>query len=64
LLAGDVFVVGKEVTLSGLAGVVDEDVCIGGHTCYGADHVAEACQLNYTEPIEGNLLVQDVELLC
>jgi len=25
-----------------LAGVVDEDVCIGSHACYGADHVAEA----------------------
>ena len=40
LLARDVFVVGKEVSLRSLTGVVDEDVCIGRHSCDGADHVA------------------------
>jgi hypothetical protein len=40
LLAGDVFVVGEQVALGGLAGVIDEDVGVGCHACYGADHVA------------------------
>ena len=39
-LAGNVFVVGCQVTLGGLSGVVDKDVGIGSHTCNGADHVA------------------------
>lgn len=39
LLARDVFVVGEKVSLSGLAGVVDEDVRIGCHACNGADHI-------------------------
>lgn len=40
LLARDVFIVGEEIALGGLTGVVYEDVSIGGHACYGADHVA------------------------
>jgi hypothetical protein len=40
LLTGNIFVVGQQVTLGGLAGKVDEDVRIGGHACYGTDHVA------------------------
>lgn len=45
LLAGDLLVVGQEVALCGLAGVVDEDVGVGGHACYCADHVARyMCQ--------------------
>jgi len=39
LFAGDVFVVGEEVSLSGLSGVVDKDVGIGGHSSNSADHV-------------------------
>lgn len=40
LLAGDIFIVGEEVALCSLAGVVYEDVGVGGHACYCADHVA------------------------
>ena len=40
LFTGDFFVVGEEVALSGLTGVVDEDVGVGGHASDGADHVA------------------------
>lgn len=40
LLAGDVFVISEEVSLSGLAGVVDENVGVGSHSCHGTDHVA------------------------
>lgn len=40
LLARNVFVICEEIALGGLAGVVDEDVGVGGHSCYGADHVA------------------------
>ena len=40
LFAGDFFVVGEEIALSGLAGVVDEDVGVGSHASDGADHVA------------------------
>lgn len=47
LFAGDVLVVGQQVALGGLAGVVDEDVGVGGHARHGADHV----------------VVEDVELL-
>ena len=39
LLTGDLFVVCQKVALSGLAGVVNEDVGIGGHAGDGADHV-------------------------
>ena len=39
LFAGDLFVVGEEVALGGLAGVVDEDVGVGSHTSDGADHI-------------------------
>ena len=49
LLAGDLFVVGKEVSLGGLAGVVDEDVGIGGHAGNGADHVATVGQMKDKE---------------
>lgn len=40
LFTGYVFVVGKEISLGGLAGVVDKDVRIGSHACYSAYHVA------------------------
>lgn len=40
LLAGNVLVVGQEVALGGLAGIVDEDIGVGVHSCYSADHVA------------------------
>lgn len=40
LFTGYVFVVCEEVSLSGLSGVVDQDVRIGSHTGHGADHVA------------------------
>lgn len=39
LLAGYVLVVGQQVALGVLAGEVDEDVGIGRHAGYGADHV-------------------------
>lgn len=45
LFAWDVLIVGEEVTLGGLAGVVDEDVGVGVHTCDGADHVAIGSQV-------------------
>jgi hypothetical protein len=41
LLARNVGVVGEEVLLGGLAGVVDEDVGVSGHTSHCGDHVAE-----------------------
>lgn len=40
LLARDFFVVGEQISLGGLSGVVDEDVCIGRHASDGADHIA------------------------
>lgn len=40
LLARNVGVVGQEVSLSGLTGVVDEDVGVGCETGDCADHVA------------------------
>lgn len=40
LLARNVFVICEEIALGGLAGVVDEDVGVGCHSCYGANHVA------------------------
>ena len=40
LLAGYVFVVGEQVALRGLAGVVDEDVGVGGHASDSTYHVA------------------------
>ena len=64
LFAWDVFVVDKEVALGGLAGVVDEDVCVGNHACYCADHVAiESLEFILPNRVSGNALVQDVELL-
>ena len=44
-LARNVLVVGTEVALGGLSGVVDEDVGVGGHACYCAYHVAVGPQL-------------------
>lgn len=41
LFARDVGVVSQEISLGGLSGVVDQDVGVGGHACYCADHVAE-----------------------
>lgn len=49
LLAGNVFVVGKEVSLGGLAGVVDEDVGIGRHASDSTDHVAMHRQIFRTK---------------
>lgn len=45
LLAGDVSVVGEEVALRGLAGVVDKDVRVGRHASDGAEHVAVFIQV-------------------
>lgn len=39
LLAGDVFVVGKQISLCSLSSVVDKNVGVGRHACHGADHV-------------------------
>lgn len=39
LFAGDVFVVGKEITLGILTGVVDQDVGVCVHACHCANHV-------------------------
>lgn len=76
LLAGDILVVGKQIALGGLSGVVDEDVGIGGHTCDGADHVAkESGESQYfyllyrpnnrkrKQVARDNALVKDIELL-
>lgn len=53
LFARDVFVVGKEISLSGLASVVDEDVGIGRHTSDGTDHVTASGWLAAEEFGEG-----------
>ena len=67
LLTGNVGVVGEEVLLGGLTGVVDKDVGVSGHTCYGGDHVAtKVISLTaYVDRLDCSihLLVQDVELL-
>lgn len=71
LFAGDVFVVGEEVSLSGLSGIVDKDVGIGGHSSNSADHVTEQMIYISQEILNkgalawggGCALVQDVELL-
>ncbi len=60
MFAGNVFVVGEQVSLSGLSGVVDEDVGIGSHTCYGADHVAAIKSASIIRNIIGGILVQDI----
>ncbi len=39
LFAGYVFVVREKISLSGLAGVIDENVGIGSHACNGTDHI-------------------------
>lgn len=73
LFAGNVLVVGEEVLLGSLAGVVDEDVGVGGHACYCANHVATRAWLvmvdeeqdEEQDEEEGEgVLVQGVELLC
>ncbi len=56
LLAGDVFVVGEEVLLGGLASVVDEDVGVGGHACDGTDHVV----VEDVDLLGGGVLVQQL----
>jgi hypothetical protein len=63
LLAGNIFVVGEEVALGGLAGVVDEDVGIGRHTSNGADHVADMALAHLRYAGDCDALVQDVQLL-
>jgi hypothetical protein len=63
LLAGNVFVVGEEVALGGLAGVVDEDVGIGRHASDGADHVAILTLAHLGHAGGCDALVQDVQLL-
>ena len=71
LLAGDVFVVGPEILLGGLAGVVDEDVGIGRHAGNGANHVAAIINQPIFSPSQSSplpwkkrdVLVEDVELL-
>lgn len=42
LFTWDVFVVGEEVALGVLPGVIDQDVGISVHTSYSADHVTGA----------------------
>ena len=71
LFARDVLVVREEVSLGGLASVVDQDVGIRGHTCDGADHVAMEAALvrtkSYRMTEEGkaravtDVLIQDVQ---
>lgn len=72
LLAGDFFVVRKEVALSRLPGVVDKDVGICSHTSNGTDHVAtpEGVSISattfYFQPPstqERGILVQNIKLL-
>ena len=66
LLAGDVFVVGQEVTLGGLTGVVDEDVGVGRHPCYGTDHIAgDLLVVGWRGGLRRvrNALVENVQLL-
>jgi len=41
-LTRNVFIVGRQIALGGLPSEVDEDIGVCSHTCYGADHVADA----------------------
>lgn len=67
LFAGNVFVVGEEVSLGGLTGVVDEDVGIGSHAGDGANHVTrERSAIRFDEcrrHLRFRILVEDVKLL-
>jgi hypothetical protein len=64
LFARNILVVGKKVVLSSLASIVDEDVCVGGHSSDGADHVAwfllASSSFNFHA---GYPLVENVKLL-
>lgn len=40
LFTRDVLIVGQQVSLGSLAGVIDEDVGVGGHARNRTDHVA------------------------
>ena len=63
LFTGYIFVVGEKVSLGGLAGVVDEDVGIGGHACDSTYHVT-VTRISVFEPIKSRMLFFHTHLIC
>lgn len=63
LLAWNVFIVGEEIPLGRLTGVIDEDIGIGGHAGHRADHIATRVTKANFHPERLGLLIEDVEFL-
>lgn len=68
LFTGNFFVVGQEVALGGLPGVVDQDVGVCSHTRNSTDHITIIVLAPVPSPVSQllrkyRLLVQNIKLL-